>query len=52
MSQLEKQVNDHISLMAKEEDRKQDKAEIIFQLNQFQIYTTEQLSDIKKLQKN
>ena len=51
LSQIEQKINESVSIMAKEEDRKQDKKELVSQLDQFKKFTSDRLSDLDKLKK-
>ena len=51
LSQIEQKINESVSIMAKEEDRKQDKKELVQQLDQFKKFTSDRLSDLDKLKK-
>ena len=51
LSQIEQKINESVSIMAKEEDRKQDKKELVSQLDQFKKVTSDRLSDLDKLKK-
>ncbi len=51
LSQIEQKINESVSIMAKEEERKQDKKELVSQLDQFKKLTSDRLSDLDKLKK-
>lgn len=51
LSQIEQKINESVSIMAKEEERKQDKKELVSQLDQFKKFTSDRLSDLDKLKK-
>ena len=51
MSQLEQKINSSVAMMAKEEERRQDKKELGQQIDLFKKFTTEKLSDLEKLKK-
>ena len=51
LSQIEQKINESVSIMAREEDRKQDKKELVSQLDQFKKFTSDRLSDLDKLKK-
>ena len=51
LSQIEQKINESVSIMAREEERKQDKKELVSQLDQFKKFTSDRLSDLDKLKK-